>query len=1454
MADTTLSIGIEGGREAKTVVDLVTVALRSLGQQQAANARQTKQQAQTARENATQLRGLANAAKSALVGQEQILAQVERKAKQSTRFYRDATTAAVDNARAVRETTAVARASALAQAEAYKKASIEATAFILKQKEAALAVANQPRTATTRVGGKSVDVTLPPDRELVKVREREVTEAHLAVAEAKRIADEKIASAKRVGSVQRKEAADAVIAARKEQRAVKDSTQDQVENQNRIVTVLRRIMGARNQTASNAERTAAAEERASRRATQAMLAHDQVSQKLHGTYTRLRNAVVSLVAAYAGFRVLEKFVGTGLKFNETIESAKLGIGALITAEADLIDKHGDLLEGTKALSAAQTLAGEQLNKLRIAGIQTAATTEDLVTAFEEAVGAGVAVGLTLDQIRNFTVQVAQAASAINLPSNQLQQETRSILAGTIDRNSRIAKALQLTNEQVNLAKQQNRLADLLNEKFRAFTIAGVESVKTFAALKSNIQDAFSVLAGQATEGLFERLRDAGQAALAQIFDFKTAGIQQSFRGLVEGAQLIFDEIGRALADALALAVEKGKAISRFLEDNREKIKKTAAAVGTMVRAFEEMLRKVVAVATGVSTVGDRVNPIIGLARVLTSVFEAIGDNIGKIALLLGVGGILTALGAVLGLVVKIRTAVSIGAVFAGGGIPGAIAGIVALLLAGATAYNLFKNREKEARLETARMTSVLQDQRTKASGLARQYIELQQAAKAKGITDEEQTVLQSRLDQVYADLVKVGGPAKEYLRLIKDGTLANQENTASIRDRMKALHDQQAVEATAAFFEKQSIQNRVNDLEAQKKSLRAIVSAPASRETVQTAEGTVVLPDVKREEAEKNLIKVNDALEVTKTQLQTADEHVRRLNRSFQETADLLNPATIKAHNTDDVGNASERRIAQARAELERSKQELDNQRAQVNNQLALHIITGIEQITRIKEIDLAEIEAERKFLEARKVEARRQLTSAKKGSEKAATAQDVLKSIDIDERRFQSKRIEIEVDADNKILKARQELADRQTEIQIRLLRVQGKFLEAAQAEANLKGEQALRQLEDTAARRAALVARRTQIQSLILVGLQLNPADLDVINAQLAALDSEEHAIKLVVTAEGIKDQVTSIQQQIESILTTRTREVEAINSKFKQSGDLSAKEKQDKATAIEQANKRALDKTVELRAALVALREIAVQNGLPTMVIDIDRLVAGLDALKVKAEEVDVEMEKLRDGLRNALEGGLSGFLEGLGDKTKTLADLFKDMVNSILKDMQRLIAQVLASRIVQALFNIGVAAASGGAQRGNTTAQGFSGRAEGGPGRPAHGRLAGGTPGQDSIPILAMPDEWFLQREVRRVYGDRFLQDLNELKVPLSVVRNEKQIITHQTRRFAQGGPVNRIGGVPGDFARQTVPQDVNLVVSVNRKGLLDVWAGPVGKSVVKAHVQNSHREFSRLLSSDKKATR
>lgn len=298
------------------------------------------------------------------------------------------------------------------------------------------------------------------------------------------------------------------------------------------------------------------------------------SDAMSGALTGLLGKLVSVAAAWKALKAVWGFGEMGIEFNAAMETAQLGIGSLIAAQAKLVDATGQELKGREALNAALVLSSDQMQKLKIAGLETVATTQQLVVAYQQAVGVGLSVGMNLDEIREITIKITQAAQALGLPMNQLAEEVRDLLQGNINpRNTRIATALKITNEEVRKwqAAGGHTLADELNKRMEAFGLAGENAAKTWSGVTSNVVEASQTMAGAMTQPLFDRIKDGLQNALKDAFNLKEARISDAFSGLVEAGQVTSEALGELFQEALGWVVQGAKDLSAWFKENRKEV-------------------------------------------------------------------------------------------------------------------------------------------------------------------------------------------------------------------------------------------------------------------------------------------------------------------------------------------------------------------------------------------------------------------------------------------------------------------------------------------------------------------------------------------------------------------------------------------------------------------------------------------------------------------------------------------------------------------------------------------------------------------------------------------------------------------------------------------------------------------------------------------------------------------
>jgi hypothetical protein len=248
------------------------------------------------------------------------------------------------------------------------------------------------------------------------------------------------------------------------------------------------------------------------------------ANRISFTFRRL----ISILAAFTVVRRLTQgFIGLvkeAVTFNANIEQSTLGIASLLTAVGDVRDAYGEAVTPAQALELATQASRKQIQLLRVEALQTSATFKDLVDTFQVALAPGFQAGLNIDEIRAFTVQISQAATAIGLAQNQLAEEIRSLLAGTIQlRTTRIAAALGITNEDIRNAKDLGNLYGFLQDRFKAFTLAGEKSVQNFNTILTNLKDAISLVVGSGLRPFFESIKESLQQINALILDSDVSG-------------------------------------------------------------------------------------------------------------------------------------------------------------------------------------------------------------------------------------------------------------------------------------------------------------------------------------------------------------------------------------------------------------------------------------------------------------------------------------------------------------------------------------------------------------------------------------------------------------------------------------------------------------------------------------------------------------------------------------------------------------------------------------------------------------------------------------------------------------------------------------------------------------------------------------------------------------------
>ncbi len=358
---------------------------------------------------------------------------------------------------------------------------------------------------------------------------------------------------------------------------------------------------------------------------------------LQDTIAGFANGVSSVVERVAffsqGLSSLQQFATTG--------PFKTLIGQNIELREQLLSTQSSLVATSKIYSgftgqqitdpktAIQSLEDPiktAIDKLRIESLDlVGVTSKDLVPLYQQIAGQITGIGGKLTDAKDLSLDFAASLGTLQIPLYQSRQEIGSILSGTIDQNSVLAKSLNISNEQVNNWKSQGRLVEELRKKLAPFRAGNALAAASFSGVISNIQEVFDEIGRRAGERLLDPLIEQ----VTSVYDYLKANQEQfvSYFGLisdqilrvglavVDAGKTVFSSISGLIAEAPLYLF---KSLANAAEALAGAIRFVAEALGPTIRFMTELVKAagplggvflqsfvtVKALSVGVTTLGD----------------------------------------------------------------------------------------------------------------------------------------------------------------------------------------------------------------------------------------------------------------------------------------------------------------------------------------------------------------------------------------------------------------------------------------------------------------------------------------------------------------------------------------------------------------------------------------------------------------------------------------------------------------------------------------------------------------------------------------------------------------------------------------------------------------------------------------------------------------------------------
>lgn len=231
-----------------------------------------------------------------------------------------------------------------------------------------------------------------------------------------------------------------------------------------------------------------------------------------GTFAKaLSVAVAGLTAFVAGIWVWSKAVGIATSVLHTMGNALLtvlrpgyetfvqttkGVLSLSAALRTMGSYQGQVVTKSQAMSAAVNLMNQALYRAQ----QSAFSYQEVVQALQGVLPLVLGKGMNAQQALDITTGVAGVAKLTGLNQNQILQETRDLMQGTITaKTSQVANALGISNEDLAQYKANStELFNFLMDKFKAY---------------SEVLEAYSNTVPGSIEQLQETIANAGQVII-----------------------------------------------------------------------------------------------------------------------------------------------------------------------------------------------------------------------------------------------------------------------------------------------------------------------------------------------------------------------------------------------------------------------------------------------------------------------------------------------------------------------------------------------------------------------------------------------------------------------------------------------------------------------------------------------------------------------------------------------------------------------------------------------------------------------------------------------------------------------------------------------------------------------------------------------------------------------------
>lgn len=328
--------------------------------------------------------------------------------------------------------------------------------------------------------------------------------------------------------------------------------------------------------------------------------------------------------------------------NVELQEQLLATKSSLVATNEVMLNGREVKDPTAAITSLTAPVDTAIESLRTKSLDlVGVTSKELVPAFQIIAGFSSQIGLSLEQVSDLTASTAAAMGTLQIPLGQARQEISSILSGSIDMNSVLAKSLGITNQQVSIWQSQGQVFEQLTTRLEAFRAGNKLASETITGYSSNIQELFDIIGQKAGAQLLEPITKQMGAVYAYLKENQQALIDfgtQVTGELMTGALAVVDSIG----EVFKLSVPIGKNTILILVDG---LKEGMLALANAIKLLTPIFQPLISILGFFSSqAGSVLVPMLQMAITMKTAQFAIGGLTagfgGFMALVPGVGEIL----------------------------------------------------------------------------------------------------------------------------------------------------------------------------------------------------------------------------------------------------------------------------------------------------------------------------------------------------------------------------------------------------------------------------------------------------------------------------------------------------------------------------------------------------------------------------------------------------------------------------------------------------------------------------------------------------------------------------------------------------------------------------------------------------------------------------------------------